>query len=82
MFLQDYYVKRLKIFKLMVIMLPIFGLNNQVEELSSLTSQNLFIGYTIPAGWTILVAASAQQLNPSVFDDALEFNPSRWKVLF
>lgn len=36
-------------------------------------------GYTIPAGWTILVAASAQQLNPSVFDDALEFNPSRWK---
>ena len=75
MFLQDYYVKRLKIFKLMVIMLPIFGLNNQVEELSSLTSYNLFIGYTIPAGWTILFAASAQQLNPSAFDDALEFNP-------
>ncbi|KAL3502432.1 hypothetical protein ACH5RR_036881 [Cinchona calisaya] len=36
-------------------------------------------GYTIPAGWTILVAASAQQLNPNVFDGALEFNPWRWK---
>ncbi|XP_047337071.1 cucurbitadienol 11-hydroxylase-like [Impatiens glandulifera] len=38
-------------------------------------------GYTIPAGWTIMVATSAQQLNPKTYDDPLAFNPSRWKEL-
>ncbi|PSS30727.1 Cytochrome P450 87A3 like [Actinidia chinensis var. chinensis] len=38
-------------------------------------------GYTIPAGWTIMVATSAQQLNPKTYQDPLAFNPYRWKEL-
>ncbi|KAJ0010739.1 hypothetical protein Pint_34159 [Pistacia integerrima] len=38
-------------------------------------------GYTIPAGWAIMVAASALQLNPDTYEDPPAFNPSRWKDL-
>ncbi|KAF4357665.1 hypothetical protein F8388_007201 [Cannabis sativa] len=38
-------------------------------------------GFTIPAGWTILLATSAQQLSPNTFQNPLEFNPWRWKEL-
>ncbi|KAK2978487.1 hypothetical protein RJ640_003241 [Escallonia rubra] len=38
-------------------------------------------GYTIPAGWTIMLATSAQQLDPNTFKDPLVFNPWRWKEL-
>ncbi|KAK9287119.1 hypothetical protein L1049_015530 [Liquidambar formosana] len=38
-------------------------------------------GYTIPAGWTIMVVSSALQLNPNIFEDPLAFNPWRWKDL-
>lgn len=38
-------------------------------------------GYTIPAGWTIVVATSALQLNPDTFEDPVAFNPWRWKGL-
>jgi len=37
-------------------------------------------GYTIPAGWVIMVVNSALHLNPTTFKDPLEFNPWRWKV--
>ena len=37
-------------------------------------------GYTIPAGWTIMVVPAALQLNPDTFVDPLTFNPWRWKV--
>ena len=37
-------------------------------------------GYTIPAGWTIMVVPAALQLNPNTFVDPLAFNPWRWKV--
>ncbi|PSS04897.1 Cytochrome P450 87A3 like [Actinidia chinensis var. chinensis] len=36
-------------------------------------------GYTIPAGWTIMVVTSTLQLNPEIFKDPLAFNPRRWK---
>lgn len=36
-------------------------------------------GYTIPAGWTIMVVTSTLQINPKVFEDPLSFNPRRWK---
>ncbi|XP_034676147.1 cytochrome P450 87A3-like [Vitis riparia] len=36
-------------------------------------------GYTIPAGWTIMVVPAALQLSPDAFVDPLTFNPSRWK---
>ncbi|CAN0905733.1 Cytochrome P450 87A3 [Linum grandiflorum] len=38
-------------------------------------------GYTIPKGWTVLVIPSAIQLNSTVYEDPLSFNPSRWEVL-
>ncbi|KAK9286743.1 hypothetical protein L1049_015147 [Liquidambar formosana] len=38
-------------------------------------------GYTIPAGWIIMVVSSALQLNPNTFEDPLAFNPWRWKDL-
>ena len=37
-------------------------------------------GYTIPAGWTIMLVNSAIQLNPNTYKDPLAFNPWRWKV--
>ncbi|KAL5562374.1 hypothetical protein UlMin_032121 [Ulmus minor] len=37
--------------------------------------------YTIPAGWTVMLVTSAQQLSPNTFKDPLEFNPWRWKEL-
>jgi len=40
-----------------------------------------FDGYTIPSGWTILLANSALQLNPNIYKDPLAFNPWRWKDL-
>nr|AEM42983.1 cytochrome P450 [Siraitia grosvenorii] len=36
-------------------------------------------GYTIPAGWTLMVANSALHLNPDTHKDPLAFNPWRWK---
>ncbi|XP_017217886.2 beta-amyrin 16-alpha-hydroxylase CYP87D16 [Daucus carota subsp. sativus] len=36
-------------------------------------------GYTIPAGWVIMIATSALHLNHDEFNNALEFNPGRWK---
>lgn len=41
---------------------------------------NFYLGYTIPQGWTVMVATSAQQLNPNTYKDPLAFNPDRWKV--
>ncbi|ESW21233.1 hypothetical protein PHAVU_005G053400 [Phaseolus vulgaris] len=35
-------------------------------------------GYTIPAGWAIMVCPPAVHLNPTIYDDPLSFNPSRW----
>ncbi|CAK9157409.1 unnamed protein product [Ilex paraguariensis] len=40
-----------------------------------------FKGYTIPAGWPILIAAPAVHLNSTKYEDPLTFNPWRWKEL-
>ncbi|KAL4616424.1 hypothetical protein ACB092_07G198200 [Castanea dentata] len=40
-----------------------------------------FKGYTIPAGWTIMLVNSALQLNSNTYKDPLAFNPWRWKDL-
>ncbi|XP_034684161.1 cytochrome P450 87A3-like [Vitis riparia] len=36
-------------------------------------------GYTIPAGWIILVVPSALHMDPETYPDPLVFNPWRWK---
>ncbi|GAA0170488.1 oxygenase [Lithospermum erythrorhizon] len=38
-----------------------------------------FKGYTIPAGWAVMVCPPAVHLNPSRYTDPLEFNPWRWE---
>ncbi|KAL3498782.1 hypothetical protein ACH5RR_041514 [Cinchona calisaya] len=38
-----------------------------------------FKGFTIPAGWGIMVCPPAVHLNPSRYRDPLEFNPWRWQ---
>ncbi|PKA62850.1 Cytochrome P450 87A3 [Apostasia shenzhenica] len=37
-------------------------------------------GYTIPAGWGVMVCPPATHLNPEIYKDPLTFNPWRWKV--
>ncbi|XP_077246466.1 cytochrome P450 87A3-like [Tasmannia lanceolata] len=36
-------------------------------------------GYTIPAGWAIMVCPPAVHLNPATYEDPLAFNPWRWE---
>ncbi|XP_062146144.1 cytochrome P450 87A3 [Alnus glutinosa] len=38
-----------------------------------------FKGYTIPAGWAIMVCPPAVHLNPAKYEDPLTFNPWRWE---
>ncbi|KAJ6948493.1 cytochrome P450 87A3-like [Populus alba x Populus x berolinensis] len=37
-------------------------------------------GYTVPAGWTVMLVTPATQLNPDTFKDPVTFNPWRWQV--
>ncbi|XWS48966.1 hypothetical protein CRYUN_Cryun13aG0122800 [Craigia yunnanensis] len=36
-------------------------------------------GYTIPAGWAVMICPPAVHLNPAKYQDPLAFNPSRWE---
>ncbi|XP_017700002.2 cytochrome P450 87A3 [Phoenix dactylifera] len=36
-------------------------------------------GFTIPAGWGVMVCPPAVHLNPEIYEDPLAFNPWRWK---
>ncbi|XP_058084517.1 cytochrome P450 87A3-like [Magnolia sinica] len=36
-------------------------------------------GYTIPAGWAVMVCPPAVHLNPETFVEPLKFNPWRWE---
>ncbi|KAF8412314.1 hypothetical protein HHK36_000275 [Tetracentron sinense] len=38
-------------------------------------------GYTIPAGWAVVVCPPAVHLNPAEYEDPLAFNPWRWQEL-
>ncbi|KAI5603801.1 hypothetical protein BDE02_01G243000 [Populus trichocarpa] len=38
-------------------------------------------GYTVPAGWTVMLVTPATQLNPDTFKDPVTFNPWRWQEL-
>ncbi|PON85216.1 Cytochrome P450, E-class, group I [Trema orientale] len=39
----------------------------------------IFVGYTIPKNWLVMVIPSAVHLNPDYYDNPLEFNPWRWE---
>nr|XP_027109139.1 cytochrome P450 87A3-like [Coffea arabica] len=36
-------------------------------------------GYTIPAGWTVMVCPSSVHLDPNVYENPHEFDPWRWE---
>lgn len=36
--------------------------------------------YVIPAGWKVLPVLSAGHLDPTLFENPLEFDPFRWNV--
>ncbi|PIN25749.1 Cytochrome P450 CYP4/CYP19/CYP26 subfamily [Handroanthus impetiginosus] len=36
-------------------------------------------GYTIPAGWRIMICQSSTHLDPTIYKDPLTFNPWRWE---
>ncbi|KAK9698625.1 hypothetical protein RND81_08G118700 [Saponaria officinalis] len=40
---------------------------------------NNYKGYTIPAGWGVMVCPPAVHLNPGRYENPLEFNPWRWQ---
>lgn len=37
-------------------------------------------GYTIPAGWAVMVCPPAVHLNPAKYENPVAFNPWRWEV--
>jgi len=49
--------------------------------LRRVTKDIKFNGYTVPAGWDIVLVNPALHLNPNTFKDPAAFNPSRWKDL-
>lgn len=38
------------------------------------------VGYTIPAGWGVMVCPPAVHLNPTKYENPLDFDPWRWQV--
>ncbi|KAJ6302835.1 hypothetical protein OIU77_016852 [Salix suchowensis] len=38
-------------------------------------------GYTVPAGWTVMLVTPVTRLNPETFKDPVTFNPWRWQDL-
>ncbi|KAI4307924.1 hypothetical protein L6164_031049 [Bauhinia variegata] len=55
---------------------------NVVPGLLRKTSKDIQVkGYTIPAGWIIMIVTSALHMNPETYQDPLSFNPWRWKDL-
>ena len=50
------------------------------SDLSLHAFSPLGAGYTIPAGWAVMVCPPAVHLNPEIYEDPLAFNPWRWQV--
>ncbi|CAN6544781.1 unnamed protein product [Malus baccata var. baccata] len=68
--------------KLTVIINETLMLSNAIPGLFRRALKDIPVkGYTIPAGWTILLVTPALHLTSNTFKDHLEFNPWRWKNL-
>ncbi|KAK3034879.1 hypothetical protein RJ639_033242 [Escallonia herrerae] len=53
-------------------------LSDNAAVLEELTFVSL-AGYTVPAGWVVMVCPSTLHLNPDKYEDPLAFNPWRWE---
>ncbi|KAL0728581.1 hypothetical protein Bca4012_024674 [Brassica carinata] len=49
------------------------------EYRHKMTFTNMKSGYTIPAGWIVMVIPSVVHLDPEIYENPFEFNPWRWK---
>ncbi|CAN6280417.1 unnamed protein product [Urochloa humidicola] len=62
------------------VILEIVRLANIVPGIFRKALQDIeFKGYTIPAGWGVMVCPPAVHLNPEIYEDPLAFNPWRWQ---
>ncbi|KAL6848332.1 hypothetical protein ACP4OV_021626 [Aristida adscensionis] len=62
------------------VMLEIVRLANIVPGIFRKALQDIeYKGYTIPAGWAVMVCPPAVHLNPEIYEDPLAFNPWRWQ---
>ncbi|CAO2034615.1 unnamed protein product [Urochloa humidicola] len=62
------------------VILEIVRLANIVPGIFRKALQDIeFKGYTIPAGWGVMVCPPAVHLNPEIYEDPLVFNPWRWQ---
>ncbi|CAG7891227.1 unnamed protein product [Brassica rapa] len=46
---------------------------------TSLLLSSKAMGYTIPAGWIVMVIPSVVHLDPEIYENPFEFNPWRWE---
>uniref|UniRef100_A0A9I9E938 Beta-amyrin 11-oxidase-like n=1 Tax=Cucumis melo TaxID=3656 RepID=A0A9I9E938_CUCME len=47
------------------------------------TTTNVYINdYTIPKGWTIMIWTRAVHMDPQIYSNPQEFDPSRWNFIF
>jgi hypothetical protein len=61
--------------------LQVIVIFHKLLELNSvLYFRDVCTGYTIPAGWGIMVCPPAVHLDPEIYEDPLAFNPWRWQV--
>ncbi|KAG2660499.1 cytochrome P450 87A3-like isoform X3 [Panicum virgatum] len=62
------------------VILEIVRLANIVPGIFRKALQDIeFKGYTIPAGWGVMVCPPAVHLNPEIYEDPLAFDPWRWQ---
>ncbi|KAJ1280545.1 hypothetical protein BS78_04G241500 [Paspalum vaginatum] len=62
------------------VILEIVRLANIVPGIFRKALQDIeFKGYTIPAGWGVMVCPPAVHLNREIYEDPLAFNPWRWQ---
>ncbi|KAM3369180.1 hypothetical protein ACQJBY_011085 [Aegilops geniculata] len=64
----------------LTVIMEIVRLANIVPGIFRKALQDVEIkGYTVPAGWGIMVCPPAVHLNPDIYEDPLAFNPWRWQ---
>ncbi|CAH8324430.1 unnamed protein product [Eruca vesicaria subsp. sativa] len=54
---------------------------SKASSISTVNSpkENKRTGYTIPAGWMVMVISSVVHLDPEIYENPFEFNPWRWE---
>ncbi|CDP19723.1 unnamed protein product [Coffea canephora] len=62
-----------------MVMIPFSCRKKGKKEKERKTLFSNYLGYTIPAGWTVMVCPSSVHLDPNVYENPHEYNPWRWE---